>query len=100
MDSEPKPNISRREELAGKHDSKSVSLKFEMLLEATKKDLDDALNKVGLEFKQCFTENYLNTLSPEQKQELSSLNGNLILSTNSRTPNKETIQAIVKILNS
>ena len=95
MDSPPKFN--RREDLAGKHDPKSVSLKFLMLSAETKTSLDDALNNIGLSFDQCFSENFLESLPDEQRKELSSLNSDL--STSIPTQN-ETIKSIVKILNS
>ena len=95
MDSQP--NFNRREGLVGKHDPKSVSLKFLILSEEVKTSLDNALNKINLAFEQCFSENYLESLTDEQRKELSSLNSDL--STNI-SPQNETIKSIVKILNS
>ena len=94
---EPQPNFSRREDLVGKHDSKSVSLKFLMLPEEIKTSLDDALNNAGLAFDQCFSENFLESLTDEQRKELSNLNSDLNPSVSMQN---ETIKSIVGILNS
>lgn len=100
---ETTPNLQpnpRRENLSGEYDSRSVSLKFTMLSPEMKAVLDQALNNAGLELTQCSNFNFLETLTKEQRKNLSSLIGYLYISKKDQKSQKETAKSIAEVLNS
>lgn len=85
-------SASRSERMSGNYDPEAMNQKLEGLAEKTQKELDLALNKIGLDFEQVSSISFLEEVPITDRQKLSSLIAEIHLNQDSESRQKITFE--------